>query len=499
MDLCEIQTFEPIVTFSWLINHTFSPIQQSSPISRFHGKWIRTPPLILTLVPTVAPKILRILGRNEFGVKAFTNMRLEINHQKEIPIKSKSLVPLKLASVRLKKLSFTMEIYLIQSVRLSVKILSVSGPLHREFGGPPMAATGIAAAMTTLGHQVKIIVCGQSVQDTQKNSIFFDKLEQSPVEYEVLRRRNESKYGAFIRFGELKSIWSDVRTSDFVILHQVFQLQYIAIFPLIIFFKKPFAVMPHGTLTTYQRKQHRFRKSLFAPAIYSFLRSSNAIFVATEQEKIQLPRFLQRKGSVVGLGIDTRVRQTRNALNFSPTFNLLFMSRIAKKKRLDIALQAFALASEKSQVRMKFIVCGSGEDHYMAQLHELVKTLNIDSEVEFRGWVDSDEKHLAFLESDCFVLTSEDENFSIAAAEALAHGVPCILSSNVALSSLVNKHSAGIVFQELVPLEIEKAINKIVNTDKEALMKSSIRAAAELNWDLVAANWEATIERLLLD
>lgn len=362
-----------------------------------------------------------------------------------------------------------------------------------------MAATGVASSLAMLGHQVKILVCGQSLQDFQTNSVFFEKLSHSGAEVEVLQRRRESKYGAILRFHELKSLCSDIDKSDFVILHQVFELQYIAIFPILMILRKPYAVMPHGTLTTYQRRQHRLRKFFFYPATYSFLKSAKSIFVASEQEKSQLPRFLQRKGSTVGLGIDTRDWPTLNHLNSSLSFNLLFMGRIAKKKRLDIALQAFALVSKNSELKMKFIVCGSGEERDMALLKELVVALHIEAEVEFRGWVDFAEKQLAFQESDCFILTSEDENFAIAAAEALAYGVPCILSSNVALASLVTKHSAGIVFEELAPLEIEKAIKTISGLDKELVKNSSLRAASELSWDFVARQWETSILNILKD
>ena len=378
-----------------------------------------------------------------------------------------------------------------------MKILTVSGPLHREFGGPPMAATGAAASLATLGHQVQMLVCGQSVNDIQMNSVFFDKLSHSGAEVNVLQRRGESKYGAVIRFHELKSVLSDVNKSDFVILHQVFELQYIAIFPILLVLKKPYVVMPHGTLTTYQRKQHRLRKFLFLPATYSLLNSAKAIFVATEQEKDQLPRFLQGKGSIVGLGIDTRDRQTQVLINSSSTFNLLFMGRIAKKKRLDIALQAFALASKKSGVKMKFIVCGSGEERDMEQLKELAVALHIEAEVDFRGWVDQLEKERAFMESNCFILTSEDENFAIAAAEALAYGIPCILSSNVALASLVSNHNAGVVFEELSPFEIEKAIDVVSKSDRDVSRSASLRAASEISWDVIGKNWAAAITTLL--
>jgi glycosyltransferase involved in cell wall biosynthesis len=378
-----------------------------------------------------------------------------------------------------------------------MNILTVSGALHREYGGPPMAVTGAAASLATLGHQVNVLVCGQSVQDIQINSSFFNKLSQAGAKVEVLRRSNQSKYGTALRFHELKSVWGVVSKSDFVILHQVFKLQYIAILPVILLLKKPYVVMPHGTLTTYQRKQHKLRKLLFYPATYSLLNLAKAIFVATGQEKSQLPRYLQKKGIIVGLGIDGLDQHKLKPLNSPLAFKLLYMGRITKKKRLDIAIQAFALANKKSDCKMKFIVCGSGEERDMVLLKELVVALQIEKEVEFRGWVDQSEKEMAFTESDCFILTSEDENFAIAAAEALSHGIPCILSSNVALASLVSKHNAGVVFGDLSALEIEKAIIEISKFDKEVLNNSSLRAASELSWGAVVLEWESSINLLL--
>jgi len=378
-----------------------------------------------------------------------------------------------------------------------MRILTITGPLHREFGGPPMAATGVAVSLKNIGYEVKLIVCGQSRADVQLNSMFFGKLSNAGVEIQILRRRKESKYGTVLRFKDLRSLWIDVSKSDFVILHQVFELQYLAIFPFLLMLKKPYAVMPHGTLTAYQRKQHKFRKLFFFPGTYLFLKLSKGILVATETEKDQLPDYLNAKGIEVGLGIELQRGQSQNQIHLTPTFNLLYMGRITKKKRLDVALQAFALALKKSNLEMKFIVCGSGEENDIAQLKKLVEVLQIRAHVEFRGWVDFSEKQLAFSESDCFILTSEDENFAIAAAEALAHGIPCILSANVALSNLVTKHSAGIVFREMHPLEIEKAITELSKSDRSILKNASLGAASELSWKAVAIKWDSAIKFLM--
>ncbi|MCX6450890.1 MAG: glycosyltransferase family 4 protein [Actinobacteria bacterium] len=360
-----------------------------------------------------------------------------------------------------------------------------------------MAATGVAVSLSKIGHQVKIIVCGQSLRDEQINSNFYEKLSHSGAEVRILQRRRESKYGTVLRLTELRSLWIDASKSDFVILHQVFELQYLSVFPVLLLLKKPYAVMPHGTLTTYQRKQHKFRKLLFYPGTYIFLKLSKGIFVATKTEKDQLPEYLNAKGIEVGLGIELTHGQSENQIHLTPTFNLLYMGRIAKKKRLDVALHAFALALEKSNLRMKFIVCGSGEVSYIAQLKELVEVLQIEAYVEFRGWVDFSDKQLAFSESDCFILTSEDENFAIAAAEALSYGVPCILSSNVALASLVSKYDAGVVFREFTPDNIAQAIIKISTADRDVSKRLSLLASFELDWDVVAKQWESAIQSLV--
>ena len=378
-----------------------------------------------------------------------------------------------------------------------MKILSIVGPLHREFGGPPVAATGVAESLANLGHQIKVVVCGQSLEDSKLNSSLFDKFKTSDTQVVILPRNNESKYGVLLSFKEIKSLWKDFTKYDIVILHQVFQLQYVAIFFMLILLRIPFVVMPHGTLTTYQRSQHRVRKLVFFVPTYLFLKFSRGIFVASSQELEQLPPYLKKKGMIVGLGINTQFNEYRSETNSAQNFNLLYMGRIAKKKRLDIALTAFASASRKSHLDMKFIICGSGEDSEMAKMTKLVADLGIKDLVEFRGWIDSLEKDIAFRVSNCFILTSEDENFAIAAAEALSKGVPCILSSNVALSNLVTVYKAGEVFQDLTVEMIEKAILKVSQGDSKVYRNSSLLAASQISWDVIAKQWENQIFRIL--
>lgn len=359
-----------------------------------------------------------------------------------------------------------------------------------------MAVVGICKSLTVLGNSVSLHVFGQSAVDVVSNKDFFETLTSANVKVEVYKRNSTSAYGSVPKFGQLRGLYNDVRDSDILVFNQVFQFQLIALLPILMITRTPYVVMPHGTITSYQRRQHRIRKIIPSLLISFFLRNARSIFVATESEAKELPRSLKTNTKVVGLGIDFEPHENRNFVADSK-FTILFMGRIVQKKRLDIALKAFALAAAKSEKEMRFIICGVGDQEIMDQIKMIILNLGISEKVDFRGWVDGPTKKAILLESNCFILTSEDENFAIAAAEALGAGIPCVLSSNVALSVLVQKHNAGEVFRHLDPIQISSAILSISEKDSTSLENSSKNAAQEITWERVAVTWHENLKLLL--
>ena len=120
---------------------------------------------------------------------------------------------------------------------------------------------------------------------------------------------------------------------------------------------------------------------------------------------------------------------------------LLFLGRLHSKKRLDIVAEVFCrVAARREDVHL--VVAGPDEGARKPAERLLAKAGVLDR-VIFTGLLDARNKWAAYRDSDLFLLPSEQENFSVAALEALAAGVPVLLSKQVALSDWVRSAHAG--------------------------------------------------------
>lgn len=97
-----------------------------------------------------------------------------------------------------------------------------------------------------------------------------------------------------------------------------------------------------------------------------------------------------------------------------------------RSKNISGLLKAFAeLARSHSYVHLHLV--GDGKDR--AELTNLARRLGVlDKNVFFEGYVPNDELHEYFGRAHFFVLNSNYETFSMVTAEAIAHGVPVVVT-----------------------------------------------------------------------
>jgi len=147
---------------------------------------------------------------------------------------------------------------------------------------------------------------------------------------------------------------------------------------------------------------------------------------------------------------------------------LLFLGRLHPKKGLDLLAGAMERIIKERQ-HVYLVIAGSGEKSYEERIKKLFMKKGLADYVLFTRMVLGKERLSAFYKSRIFVLPSYGENFGMAAVEAMACGLPVIITNKVGLYTDVEEYKAGII-AHCDAKEIAEAIMRLL--DREDLAKS---------------------------
>ena len=176
---------------------------------------------------------------------------------------------------------------------------------------------------------------------------------------------------------------------------------------------------------------------------------------------------------------------------------ILFLSRIIPRKGADMLIESFAEACPQAG---HLIIAGpEGELGYLAQLEDCAARAGVDSRVVFAGPLYDEEKKAAFADADLFVLPSRYENFANAPAEAMACGVPVIITDACGIRSLVEGQGGLVIPPEKQALS--DALRKMLS-DKilYARFKTGCsRMSDRLSWDRLTEQMEDYYAKVLAD
>jgi glycosyltransferase involved in cell wall biosynthesis len=247
------------------------------------------------------------------------------------------------------------------------------------------------------------------------------------------------------------------RTFDAVVINGMWQYHGFAARRALLPMGVPYVVFTHGMLDPWFRRRHplkHLKKWLYWPwGEYRVLRDADAVLFTSEDERARAREsfWLYRcREVVVPYGTapppPEAERQREAFLARFPALRgqraLLFLGRIHAKKGCDLLLRAFAACLAREQ-RLRLVLAGPDPDGIASRL---VRELGVDEgRVAITGMLAGDEKWGAYRTCEAFVLPSHQENFAIAACEALACGLPVLISDQVNIWREVDAAGAGLV------------------------------------------------------
>lgn len=164
---------------------------------------------------------------------------------------------------------------------------------------------------------------------------------------------------------------------------------------------------------------------------------------------------------------------------------VLFVSMNFELKRLDLVIKGISglIAQEKKNLPLKLLVVGKGDSRRFAAL---ARDLGIAERVIFVGVTHEMEKY--YLACDIFTMPSKFDTFGIAVLEAMAAGLPVIITCSVGAKDLVKPGINGFVLSENpTVLEMTAALSLLTRREKRRQMGEKGRQAALQNtWDKTA-------------
>ncbi|MGI9861970.1 1,4-alpha-glucan branching protein domain-containing protein [Moorella naiadis] len=165
---------------------------------------------------------------------------------------------------------------------------------------------------------------------------------------------------------------------------------------------------------------------------------------------------------------------------------ILFVGRLVVEKGVQVLLAALARLQHLYPAA-RLIIAGDGP--YAGELHNLAGNLGLAERVEFTGFVSEEARNRLLARARVAVFPSLYEPFGIVALEAMAAGVPVIVSQTGGLAEVVEDKRTGLTFNPGDAVDLERCLVTIFqNPDLAAELgrNGQTRVYQDYTWEAVA-------------
>jgi glycosyltransferase involved in cell wall biosynthesis len=310
-----------------------------------------------------------------------------------------------------------------------VTLVSPSG----DYGGPTRVAVNQLLALRERGHQVVLAAAHRG----------FDGIVPAEIDGVPARLFPARTILPAIGFAGLGSpeLWTAVHrhAREFDIIHVHAARDLVTLPSALIALRRdvPVVVQTHGMI---DETKHPLAAPLDLALTRPVLRRARVVTYLTSAERDSL--------EVVSHG-EARLQELANGVPLATAATtggparLLFLARLAPRKRpLAFVAAAQRLTREFPQARFALVGPDEGEG---AAVREAIAASGAGDRISWEGPVDMSGAMERMRRATVFVLPSVDEPYPMSVLEAMAVGLPVVVTETCGLASFIRDHDAGIV------------------------------------------------------
>jgi UDP-glucose:(heptosyl)LPS alpha-1,3-glucosyltransferase len=190
--------------------------------------------------------------------------------------------------------------------------------------------------------------------------------------------------------------------------------------------------------------------------------------------------------------------QVRKEYGFSSgELIILFASMNFEIKGLDAIMLSLAKLKAK-QHSFKLLVAGKGN---VRKYTQMAREADIADDVVFTGMLSKEKLIRLYLASDMYIMLSKFDTFGMVVLEAMAAGLPVIISSHVGAKDIVQEGENGFIITDTSDADcIASKIGLLLNENiRRPLAEAAYHTAAQNTWDDVTKKYAAIYENLLAE
>lgn len=175
------------------------------------------------------------------------------------------------------------------------------------------------------------------------------------------------------------------------------------------------------------QKRFKWVYKLIAPFVKVLWRNADALVANSNELKKFAETFWDKKHiSVIHNGVDTDTFRPVEERTGQAEIKILFVSRLIERKGLQHIIPLLKNIQQSAVLPVKLVVVGDGP--YKRELKELVKQHCVEESVQFAGGKEKDELIKYYQDSDIFILPSRMEGMPNVVLEAMACGLPIVMT-----------------------------------------------------------------------
>jgi glycosyltransferase involved in cell wall biosynthesis len=382
-----------------------------------------------------------------------------------------------------------------------MRVIHVLPALANRYGGPAVSAVECSLALRDRDIAASIVSTDIAGPPSKRPLRVSSELElpDGAEHLEVHLCKSSWPYRLAYSRELSDTLKREVLGANVVRIHSLFLFPQYAAFRQAIRADVPYIVSFHGAMDPYLRRRGRLRKWLTDVTWQGdMLQRAAAIHVTTDDEREltaciapAVPRVIASNGiswhRFQDLPDGSRFRSTLLDGHDGPI--VLSLGRIARKKAPERLIRA--LPDVLAQDSNTLLVFAGPDDEGLADgLRRLARSLEIESSVRFVGMLHRDERLHALGAATIWALPSHTENFAVAAAEAMAAGLPVILTPQVNIAREAATAGAAVMTRPDAADLAEQLIRLLDDsTERQRLGMRAREYAKRYDWARVAAEY----------